>query len=307
MSESSTNKQNDRARVFAALHKSGDPVLLANVYDPITANAISSIPGVKAIATASFAVAAAQGLKDEELTLAKNLAACALIAEVVAKKNLPLSLDLQDGYGEQLEDCIKGAIEIGAVGCNIEDSYNDDQGKCHLRDMDEQVARLVKAREYAAKYGVPDFVLNARLDAIRVVGDVNESIRRGKAYLQAGATTVFAWGNPGTGRGLSDAEITTFVSECNGRVSVAAKRGVNGLSTKQLGALGVARVSIGPQMMRIGMEAVRASAEVFEGQASLNEYDGQMVWLKVYYVPTSFIRYGRDKMTLETQIAKLKY
>lgn len=252
--------QNSRARAFAALHNPGDPILLANVYDYLSASVIASIPGVKALATASYAIAAAQGIADEHLSLETNIAACTPIAELATKKDLFLTLDLQGGYGDQLEETIKRAIQIGAVGCNIEDSYLNDEGNIVLRGTDQQVARLLKAREYAAKYGVPDFVFNARTDVSFLGGDIDEATRRGEAYLQAGATNVFVWGGP---RGVKDAEVVSLVAAFGGRLSVKAKRGVNGLSTKELAALGVARVSVGPEMMRISIDAIRASAEEY--------------------------------------------
>ncbi|KAG7404991.1 hypothetical protein Forpe1208_v015171 [Fusarium oxysporum f. sp. rapae] len=77
---------------------------------------------VKAIATASWAFAASLGIKDEELTMEQNLASIRTLAATVASAGLPLSVDLQDGYGSRLREAVTQAIQAGAHGANIEDS-----------------------------------------------------------------------------------------------------------------------------------------------------------------------------------------
>ena len=115
---------------------------------------------------------------------------------------------MQDGHGDasELADTIKQVIALGAVGCNLEDM--DASGV--LRSVDEATARVAAAVQAAKAAGVPDFVVNARTDVLLTEnGTVEEAIERGKAFLKAGATTVFVWGGP-SGRGVSSTEVTRF-------------------------------------------------------------------------------------------------
>ncbi|KAE9371042.1 hypothetical protein N431DRAFT_18815 [Stipitochalara longipes BDJ] len=87
------------ARTLKALHQPGNSLILANVYDILSARAVASLPSSKALATASYAVAAALGITDEDLDLDANLAAIPDIAAVATQFNKPLTVDIQDGYG----------------------------------------------------------------------------------------------------------------------------------------------------------------------------------------------------------------
>ncbi|KAJ5518627.1 Pyruvate/Phosphoenolpyruvate kinase [Penicillium expansum] len=126
----------------------------------------------------------------------------------------PLTVDVQDGHGDasELADTIKQVIELGAVGCNLEDM--DATGV--LRSVEEATARVGVAVQAAREAGVPDFVVNARTDVLLTEnGTIEEAIERGRAFLEAGATTVFVWGGP-SGRGVSSAEVTKLVDALGG-------------------------------------------------------------------------------------------
>lgn len=232
-----------RATVFRSLHVPGHPIVLTNIYDPFTANIVASNPSSTAIATASYAVAAVHGLDDDDMDLETNLAAVCRIAPVAIKHDKPLTVDLQDGYGDKLEEAIEGIIDAGASGCNLEDRDNV-TGK--LYSLEEAVSRVKRVLETAKKAGVPDFVLNARTDTVLLNGDVDDAIVRGKAYLEAGATTAFIWGGPK--RGLRTEEVKRLVAELGGRINVRAKP--DGLSIQELAEIGVARVSVAPRFWR---------------------------------------------------------
>lgn len=106
----------------------------------------------------------------------------------------------------------------------------------------------------AAEAGVSGFVINARTDCVLLGGTIEEAVRRGKKYLEAGACTVFVWGGK---RGLRDEEVQTLVRELDGRVSVIYRKTVEGaLSVRQIKDLGVARISMGPGLWREAMAAV---------------------------------------------------
>jgi 2-methylisocitrate lyase-like PEP mutase family enzyme len=233
---------NTVASNFRKLHKPGDPIVLCNVWDAITAQAITKVPGVKAIATASYAVAAAQGVSDNDLTYEQNLSAVRVIAPIATKANLPLTVDLQDGY-EDIAVSVTAIIKLGAVGCNIEDVNNQTKS---LRSKEEASQRIKTAVEAARAAGVPDFCVNARVDAIGHGGSLEDAIDRAKAYLDAGACTAFVWG--GGKRPIATAEVETLVTALNGRLNVSMSLAPGKLTTSELKRIGVARISIGPAL-----------------------------------------------------------
>lgn len=256
--------QNDIAKHFRALHNPQDPITLTNVYDASTTSVIASLPTTRVLATASFAIAASIGVADENLTKAQNLAALQMIVSAGHHINpaLPVTVDLQDGYGKDLPSLaatVKEAIALGAVGCNLEDM---DNAAGTLRPLDEAVARVRAVVEAAKEAGVPDFVLNARTDVLAQEGKtLDDMIVRGKAFLEAGACTVFVWGGP-KGRGLSREEVEVLVRELEGRVNVKMNLKEGALGIREIRQLGVARVSLGPELWKVAMKAVKEQAEL---------------------------------------------
>ncbi|KAF8068933.1 phosphoenolpyruvate phosphomutase-domain-containing protein [Lyophyllum atratum] len=262
---------NSYATSLQQLHTPGNPVVFANIYDPASAAALLSLSSAKAVATASYAIAASLGVADEDLSSEQNLAAIARIAPLVRAAGLPLSADLQDGYGAQLVEVIQKAIALGVVGANIEDSYPEKghaRGMECLRSIDEQVQRIKLAKATAEAAGVKDFVINARTDMLKLDPPpkgwseamvLEEAVKRGKAYLEAGATCVFVWG--GGQRGVSRSEVEILVRELNGRVAVKLAEDEKGLSVNDLAAIGVCRISVGPSLWKEAMNAVKKSAE----------------------------------------------
>lgn len=255
----SSPSQNALALHFRALHVPGKPLILTNIWDAITASAIAAQPATKALATASFAIAAAAGLEDAALDLTTNLRAVRAIAPIAAQHALPLSVDMQDGFGAELEAGVRAVIQLGAVGINLEDF---DRATNALYGVAEQQARIRAAMKVAEDEGVPAFVVNARTDALFAGGSLTEAMERGKAYLAAGAFNVFIWGGPGR-QGWSREEVAQASAALDGRLNVILVRGKKGgLSVQEIGDLGVARISVGPALMRwsaemIGMEAGR--------------------------------------------------
>ncbi|KAJ5230080.1 hypothetical protein N7489_010788 [Penicillium chrysogenum] len=253
--------QNDIAKHFRALHQPGNPLILTNVYDAATASIIAALPTAPAIATASYAIAATIGVDDNALTKAQNLTAIAAIAASVRATNptKPLTVDVQDGHGDvsELADTIRQVIALGAVGCNLEDM--DATGV--LWSVDEAAARVEVAVQAAREAGVPDFVVNARTDVLLTEnGTVEQAIERGRAFLNAGATTVFVWGGP-SGRGVSSAEVRKLVDALGGMVNVKMTLREGFLGVKEIRELGVARISVGPELWRAAMKAFTERAE----------------------------------------------
>lgn len=256
---------------FKDLHKSSNPVIIPNIWDVPSLRAVLSLntptsTPVKAVATASWAVADSLDIKDEELTLEQNLSRLAALAPIAREADIPLSADLQDGYGDRIAEAVFSAYAMGATGANIEDAVPEAEHaggiEKALYPLEEQVERLKEAMK-----AVPsDFVLNARCDVFRLQPPppendetaMTEAVRRGKAYLEAGATTVFYWGGA---RGLRTSEVKRLVKELGGRVAVKMRSVEGDMSAKELAEAGVARISVGPELYLLGLKAVREGAE----------------------------------------------
>ncbi len=252
---------NEQAVTLRSLHRPGQPLVLANVYDILSATAVAALPSCSALATASYAVARAAGTEDDDMTLEENLNAARGIGRVAAKHNKPLSVDLQDGYGDKLVEAVKLVVEAGAVGINLEDCDKDTH---KMYPVDVAVKRIQTALATAKDLGLPDFVLNARCDTLIRGGAMDEVIERGKKYLDAGAATVFVWG--GGQRGVSRAEVERMVREFQGRLNVSLKWN-GGLTVKELAEIGVARISVGPAIQLFAMDQYAKRAEELLKQA----------------------------------------
>lgn len=241
-----------------ALHVPSRPLVLTNVHDGATASLALSHPSTTAIATASYAIALAQGTTDATLTQPENLAGIRAVTRVVARERLdiPVTADVQDGYAS-VSETIRMVLDLGVVGVNLED-VSSETGK--LYSEDEAAARVAEAVRTAAEAGVQDFVVNARTDVLRSGGRVEDLVRRGTRFLEAGACTVFVWGGPG-GRGVRDDEVREVVKELQGRVSVKMNLREGMLTVKQLGEMGVARISVGPELYHKGMKGWKDAME----------------------------------------------
>ena len=189
--------QKDHAILFATLHIIGDPLILFNVWDAGSARAAQEI-GSKAIATGSWAVAVAHGFKDGE-TLPLDLV-LANVQRIVASVNLPVSVDLESGYGRtpaDVKNSVAQAITTGAIGINFEDQIIGEEG---LYTIEAQCARIAAAREAADEPSIPLFI-NARTDiylktspADHTDAHLQDAIHRAQSYAQAGASGFFAPG-----------------------------------------------------------------------------------------------------------------
>lgn len=224
-----------RAAALRALHRPGDPLILPNAWDPGSARAVVAA-GFPAVATSSAAVAEALGHADGEAApVAEMFSAVGRIAAAVP---VPVTADLERGYGLRPAELVERLLAAGAVGCNIEDS---DPRTGRLYDVEEQADLLAGIRAAARTAGV-DLVLNARIDVhLRAYGPAEgrlaEAVRRGRGYLAAGADSVYPIL-------LADPEqIRGFVTEVDAPVNVMARPGAP--APAELAALGVARISFG--------------------------------------------------------------
>jgi 2-methylisocitrate lyase-like PEP mutase family enzyme len=245
----------DRARTLRELHRPGDPVVLPNAWDPPSARRLAAT-GAAALATTSVGVAEAIGYEDGERTPPAEMLAA--VARIAAAVELPVTADLEAGYGLSPDDLIGGLLEAGAVGLNQEDT---DHATGELSDPDSQAERLAALKEAGRQAGV-DVVLNARIDSfLRAAPDadpaavVDDAIARGRRYAEAGADCVY----PIFARGRE--AIRRLVEEVGAPVNIAA--GPVGLGRSELAELGVARVSFGGGLATAAYEAAAAQVEDF--------------------------------------------
>ncbi|KAI0861504.1 Phosphoenolpyruvate/pyruvate domain-containing protein [Xylaria cubensis] len=252
--------RNANARAFKSLHqRPNKPLILPNVWDVLSARAVAELLTSEALATTSFSVARVAGISDEELTLDLNLAAVRGIAKVAAEFKKPLTVDIQDAYGPNLETAINALLDLGVSGINLEDC---ELATGNLYNVNEASSRIQHVLQIARQRGVADFVVNARCDVLVKGWGVGEAISRGKRYLAAGATTVFVWGGQ---RGVYRHEVERMVQEFDGRLAVLATMTPDGLDVKQLAEIGVARVSIGPSLMFAALKTLRNEASKLLG------------------------------------------
>jgi 2-methylisocitrate lyase-like PEP mutase family enzyme len=251
----------DRAQELRRLHADPAILVLVNVWDAASARTVASVPGCRAIATASWAIAAAHGFADGE-AIGRN-AMLDAVATVAGAVELPVTADLEGGYGatpDEVGETVTRAIAVGAVGCNLEDGLGDGQLRC----AEDATARIAAARAAADDAGVP-IVINARTDTyLRGIDDPEAAILRGQAYARAGADCVFV-------PGVTDAAtIRALVEGIDAPVSVLAMPGAPSVS--ELQELGVARVSFGPGPMGVALAALaRTASDLLAGGVPADE------------------------------------
>lgn len=244
------SEQRDKADRLRSLHRPGDPVVFANVWDPASARIVETL-GFEAVATTSAGVAFAQGFPDgEHIGLAGMLAA---VERVCRATTVPVSADLEGAYGETVEHAVataKGAIANGAVGLNFEDSR---PGSDTLVDARLQARRIAAIRHTSEEYGVP-LVINARTDFFLMeVGPESErmqaAIERGRLYREAGADCIFV---PGITQ--LDA-IAHLVREIGAPINVLTSPAAP--SVAEMASAGVARLSYGSSTFLSTLTAFR--------------------------------------------------
>lgn len=229
--------------LLRSLHVPGTPLVLPNAWDAPSARAVVAA-GFPVVATSSAAVAESLGYEDHEGAPADEVfAATARIAAAVFP-DVPVTADVESGYGLAPEDVVERLLAAGASGCNLEDT--DHRGTSVLVDPAGQAARLAAVRAAAGDA----LVLNARIDTYaRQVGGLVETIDRARRYLDAGADCVYPIG-------LADeAEIAALVEALPGAaINVLQRPGAP--TNSRLAELGVARISYGSGLYRKTGEAL---------------------------------------------------
>jgi 2-methylisocitrate lyase-like PEP mutase family enzyme len=238
-----------------ALHIPGKPLLLANVWDPTSARVVEAA-GLPAIATASAAVAPVNGYEDHG-GMPPDLAFAAA-AHIAAAVSCPVTADLEDGYGLAPHPIVERMLVAGLCGLNIEDT---DPRTDTLVDPCVQAKRIAGIRQAGNERGV-DVVINARVDVYVRQGKHAEGLERARLYREAGADCIYPIF-------LADpAPVREHVAM--GPVNLLGRK--NGFSLKEMAELGVARVSLGPQLHRMLRERLGIAA------AALARFDDAALW-----------------------------
>ncbi|MFF4895754.1 isocitrate lyase/phosphoenolpyruvate mutase family protein [Streptomyces sp. NPDC001068] len=243
-------QRRERAARFVELHREGC-FLLPNAWDAGSARVLESA-GFPAVATTSAGVAFSLGRPDHDYAdtasadddRVDRTTMIDRIGEIAAEVRIPVSADLEDGFGEAPEtvaETISMALAAGAAGGNVEDFTGDRSRPLH--DPGLSADRVRAARETVDTAGEP-FVLVGRTDVLLTGGPLDEAVRRANAYLAAGADCAFV-------PGAADAEtIGTLVREIDGPLNVVMGLTGNALSLAALRDLGVRRVTVGGSIAR---------------------------------------------------------
>ncbi|MBP1325904.1 2-methylisocitrate lyase-like PEP mutase family enzyme [Leucobacter exalbidus] len=229
------------AQIFADAHASGATLVLPTVWDTWSAR-VAVDAGFTGLTIGSHPVADASGSADgERMNFADYMAATKRIVDSV---EVPISVDVESGYGLKPTELIARVLEAGAVGINVEDVVHS-EGK-RVRDRQEHADYIAAARQAADQAGVA-LVINGRTDAVKLGTDVfgdplGEAIARVKLMEQAGARSVYP-----VGLKTAD-EVRSLVGAVTVPVNVTAHpvdgHGAGDLAA--LTALGVRRVTFGP-------------------------------------------------------------
>jgi len=244
--------QAERAQALRALHRPGSPLVLPNAWDVASARRFAE-QGASALATTSAGVANSLGWPDGEKIPAREMFAA--VARIAAAVALPVTADLEAGYGLAAKELVERVIGSGCVGLNLEDGDHA-RGRGALVDAERQAERVAALKQAGRDAGV-DLVLNARVDTYLGGGLVGaervaETIRRGRLYLEAGADCIY----PITAH--DEGEIAAIV-EGVGRAPVNVMALPTAPTLARLAAIGVARVTFGSLLLRRALDAATSA------------------------------------------------
>lgn len=262
----------EKAERFRALHLGPKPLLMPNPWDAGSARLLAGL-GFSALATSSLACAMGLGRRDHGITRAEALDHA---RSIVAATDLPVSADLENGFGDTpqaVAETIRQAAAIGLVGGSIEDVTGD--AARPLFELEAAVERIAAAVE--ASRGLPfPFVLTARADNfMHGKPDLEDTIRRLQAYERAGADVLFAPGLP------SLEAVKTVCAAVTKPVSFMAALPGKSFSVAELAAAGVRRISTGPSLHRAALGGLIAAAhELHDG--TFGYVDRPPSWPDIY-------------------------
>ncbi len=260
--------QKDKAELFLKYHQDKEILVLLNSWD-IGSSKLVEACGYKAIATTSMGIAASLGYPDcQIITLSEMVDA---ITGIVNGVQVPVTVDIEAGYGNNLTeivDSVKKIIATGIVGINIEDSIDLSPA---LIDEVEFCERISAIRALADSLGF-HLVINARTDSFYTSAGspqqkLSESIKRGNKYREAGADCIFVqpvW---------EKETIATLVKEINAPINILSNPTIGAglpLSVGELQDLGVARLSLGSSVMKATLALIKKVADELSEKGTYN-------------------------------------
>jgi 2-methylisocitrate lyase-like PEP mutase family enzyme len=257
-----------RRAAFRKLHESGCFVI-PNPWDVGTARYLRRL-GFKALATTSSGFSFSQALPDMDWAVPVDMA-LGHIAEIVAATELPVNADFESGYAHEPEGVaanVKRCVATGVAGLSIEDSpqHND----FPLYDFDTALARVKAARAAIDKAG-GDVVFTARTEGfIRGRPDLDETIRRLKAFADAGADCLYS---PGI---KTREHIEATVKAVGGKAINFLNHSPFGFTVNDLAGFGVRRISVGGTLARVAMDAFIKSAKAIATEGKFDSFGGIM-------------------------------
>ena len=260
--------QKEKAELFLKFHQDKEILVLLNSWD-IGSSKLIEACGYKAIATTSMGVAASLGYPDCQVMQLSEM--IEVTTGIVNAVQVPVTVDIEAGYGNNLNEIIesvKKIIATGIVGVNIEDSIDLSP---ILIDEVEFCERISAIRALSDSLGL-HLVINARTDSFYVSSaspreKLSESIKRGNKYREAGADCIFV-------QPVWDKEtISTLVKEINAPINILSNPTIGaGLlpSISELQDLGVARVSLGSSLMKATLALIKKVADELSEKGTYN-------------------------------------
>jgi 2-methylisocitrate lyase-like PEP mutase family enzyme len=260
--------QKEKAERFLKFHHDDEILVLLNSWD-VGSSRLIEATGYKAVATTSMGIAASLGYPDCQVIQLSEM--ISTITRIVNGVQLPVSVDLEAGYGsttDEIVDSVGKVIATGIAGMNIEDSIALSPT---LIDEMEVCERIAAIRALADSLGF-HLVINARTDSFytspgSTQDKLSESIRRGNKYREAGADCIFVqpvW---------ESKTIATLVKEIDAPINILANPGIGpGMppSISELQDLGVARVSLGSRLMKATLALIKKIADEVSEKGTYN-------------------------------------
>ncbi len=261
--------QKEKAELFLKFHHDKEILVLLNSWD-IASSKIIEASGYKAIATTSMGIAASLGYPDCQIIKLSEM--IEVITGIANNIKAPITVDIESGYGNNLNeiiDSVKKIIATGIVGINIEDSIDLNP---NLIDEMEFCERISAIRSLSDSQGF-HLVINARTDSFYTSSGspsekLAESIKRGNKYREAGADCIFVmpvW---------EKETIATLVKEINAPINILSNPGIGaGIlppSVRELQDLGVARLSLGSGLMKATLALIKKVADELSEKGTYN-------------------------------------
>ena len=260
--------QKEKAELFLKFHQDKEILVLLNSWD-IGSSKLIEACGYKAVATTSMGIAASLGYPDCEVIQLPEM--IEVITGIINAVEVPVTVDIEAGYGNNLNEIIDSAKKIiatGIVGINIEDSIDLNPVLIDEMEFCERIS-AIRALSDSMDFHL---VINARTDSFytstgSTQEKLSESIRRGNKYREAGADCIFVqpvW---------EKETIATLVKEINAPINVLANPTIGAgvtPSISELQDLGVARVSLGSGLMKATLALIKKVANELSEKGTYN-------------------------------------